>query len=212
MKRTLRRPAVVDGLKWCPSCEQWLSLKKFGVDNHSANGLKCYCKQCIQSKRQPFLDRRKEENRCIVCGKPSDGHMRCAECRDKSNVVNVERIEYRRKNHLCLTCGKALDPDYKMIRCPRCNAGRKKHRDALTNQRLELGLCIRCGKPSKDTALCPVCNNLKIVQNKARVDKAREEGICTRCLSKPADPGFRRCSECRAKTARLEAARHKTHR
>jgi hypothetical protein len=63
--------------------------------------------------------------------------------------------------------------------------------------------------PSKDAALCPVCSSRKIVHHKAMVAKAREEGICTRCLSKPADPGFRRCSECRVKTARLEASRHK---
>jgi hypothetical protein len=88
-----------------------------------------------------------ENNRCIVCGRPSDGNMRCLSCREKNTVVSLARLEHRRKNHLCLTCGQALDPDYKMVRCPKCNAGRKKHRDALTNQRLEQGLCIHCGCP-----------------------------------------------------------------
>ena len=212
MKRTLQRPSVVNGMKWCPSCKRWLTFDHFGMDKQNTHGLKCYCKACYEDKRKAIALRYREENRCVICGRISDGNMRCEVCRSKNSVVTVARLEHRRQHHLCLTCGKELDPSYHMVRCPKCNAGRKRNRDALTSQRLNQGLCIHCGQPTKDSALCPDCSGRKLALRKSRVDKAREAGICTRCLSKPADPGFRRCSECRTKTARLEAARKSNHR
>lgn len=210
MKRKVRRPVIADGLKWCRSCMQWLPLSSFGSNKQNKHGLASYCRSCVALKKQELRTKRSEANLCIVCGKPSDGHMRCKDCRYRGSVAALERIEERWKKHLCLRCGISLPEEYEGVRCLVCLETARRYNQAHVLDRLQRGVCAECGAPrDPDKRLCPSCMSSRVKSAKARTDKAREQGICTRCLSKPADPGFRRCSECRAKTAALEASRKK---
>ena len=50
-------------IKWCPKCEQELSIAEFGEDRSRGDGLQCYCKECRRGCYRESYSRNPEEPR-----------------------------------------------------------------------------------------------------------------------------------------------------
>lgn len=133
-----------------------------------------------------FVERRKEKKLCLKCGNPLDREgTYCIECRKKITDETNETRHFLQNIGICPRCQKTkLFGDEKQ--CPECSAkayklvmasrkteygrlqynknhaewAKKKH-----NERIEQGICTRCGKRKPDRSerykqgLCYFCDN-----------------------------------------------------
>lgn len=119
--------------------------------------------QSEYSKR--FYWKRKSEGLCPTCGKAKDrnGHY-CSTCLIKQRIRQRENRAFYRENHLCTSCGKnAVFGNDKT--CFECRAKKEQRRkeptkeqkeryrsnfrerqNRLYRERVEKGICTRCGK------------------------------------------------------------------
>lgn len=67
------------------------------------------------------------------------------------------------------------------------------------SERVQLGLCVACGKPSNGYSKCEECRIKERARNKKRYEKRKSSGLCVTC-GKPADNGCR-CKECSKKAS-----------
>ena len=61
--RTIIIPDIkLDEEKWCPGCEQFITIKDFYGDTTRSKGISCYCKVCDNKKRCSRSIKNKEQN------------------------------------------------------------------------------------------------------------------------------------------------------
>ena len=179
-----------------------------------------------------WYEKRKSEHRCVTCGKQDSrtlsGLVYCAECNTKRTEAQRkyrrEISDYdkkvrqiRKKEGLCIQCGK--EDAYTMAgrsRCADCaekmreadkrryKKDGKKRNDQAYQQRIERGLCVRCGKHPVPPGrrICDLC--VKQTQRNTRkrfIEQGGnwprgENGICWTCNKEPVIPGQRVCAAC----------------
>ena len=173
-----------------------------------------------------FYHNRKENGLCPRCGKPLDreGYY-CSECLGKVRIYNRKTKEFYRKHNLCSVCGKNSVPKDERT-CPECRAKRENRKKELTKEqrirygrnfrknqkniykeRVEKGICTRCGKrkASSGKKKCAIClakdaekHRLKCAERNPQnvIEYRRENHLCYFC-GKPIDlPSGNICSEC----------------
>ena len=120
-------------------------------------------------------------------------------------MTSLERYRARRAAGLCYMCG---EPSGGKCTCEKCRDYIKKRNKMIYYDRVDKGLCTKCGKElaAEGYMVCDKCrkyNKLYLNPQRqkeyyhARRDKLREEGICLICGKNPADPGMSSCAECR---------------
>lgn len=127
------------------------------------------CQDCQKKHDRWQKDSRaqwKEQGRCTRCGRERDTDtVLCAKCRAymadirRDNAkVSKERRDKLREKGFCTRCGKTwAEPGHSF--CGKClerhrretnTPEQKQKADARRRARVEAGLCIDCGKPTKD--------------------------------------------------------------
>jgi hypothetical protein len=79
------RPELPEGKRWCPSCEQALSVEDFGADKSRKDGLRVHCRSCRAAKPRKGEDRTRAER---------DARRKAALAVDR--VTHAERINATR--------------------------------------------------------------------------------------------------------------------
>ena len=73
--------------------------------------------------------KRIEAGVCVECCKPSDGHIRCADCRLKEKQYMHERYESLKARNNCPNCGKKKPDGWILVLCAKClDGGRERHK------------------------------------------------------------------------------------
>ena len=134
---------------------------------------------------------RREAGRCIRCGTApaADGRKSCEDCLEKRRVS--DRANY--------AAGKAAGKLYggANIEAKRRSARTRSKR--RQKQRVEAGLCIRCGKPApaEEGTTCSPCREKRQEAERRQYADRRAAGLCTRCGGAVHD-GLSRCAPCAA--------------
>ena len=202
----MMRPPVRGGQKWCPGCQQWQPFSSFRRNSQNPHGLSCYCKKCADAKKKVRVDQYIKDGRCVTCGKPATNGAKCDVCSAKNQRSQEKLQKARVANNQCIRCGSPLPSGASGLKCLACYKRDRKHHNKYARKRRKAGLCSVCGKPSKKTR-CPDCTTKGEVKRQAKAEEALRAGLCTRCFKNPASPGFKRCDQCRAKTAGYERNR-----
>ena len=134
---------------------------------------------------------RREAGLCVRCGTApaADGRKSCEKCLEKRRAS--DRANY--------AAGKAAGKPYggADIEVKRRSArARSKRRQ---KQRVEAGLCIRCGKraPAEGGTTCTPCRRKRQTAERRQYAERRAAGRCTRCGGAVHD-GLSRCTPCAA--------------
>lgn len=106
---------------------------------------------------------------CVACGqRPLVNKTLCVACREKQRKcakksAATRNARYKHKG-LCRNCGR--EPEFGKQFCSVCRESHKKASEKKWNDRMEQGLCPRCGKrPLKYSAkTCEICT----IKNAAR--------------------------------------------
>lgn len=171
--------------------------------------------------QQRFIQKRKQDGLCIDCGVSLDRiGARCEKCNKKHVEYGNESRKWYKSHGICPRCGKKeLYGDEKM--CLECKAityetnmrSRKKlgkeHYNTMHAQwakkkhkeRIENGICTRCGKRKADYGFktCGICRekirNQKRKESKSEDRRERvEKGLCFFC-DNPVLDGYKVCKE-----------------
>lgn len=170
-----------------------------------------------------FMERRKEKNLCLKCGNPLDREgTYCIECRKKITDETNETRHFLQNIGICPRCQKTkLFGDEKQ--CPECNAkaynlvmasrkteygrlqynknhaewAKKKH-----NERIEQGICTRCGKRKPDNGYktCGICrakdNRARLLREPHKPNRSEryKQGLCYFC-DNPTKDGYKVCEK-----------------
>ncbi len=166
---------------------------------------------------------RKDNGLCPRCGKSLDreGHY-CSECLEKNRKYRQENRDFYRKNHICTVCGKEKVPDGERV-CPECRAKRFSRKSAtheqkirysshfrsqqnlLYQQRVEEGICTRCGKRKalSGKKKCGICLGKDAeIHRRKRMEKGNirtfrsENHLCYFCGNKIDLKSGNICSKC----------------
>ena len=169
--------------------------------------------------------KRKENGLCIRCGKPLDRKgIYCSDCLKARRKYLNETREFYRKNHLCYICGKNQVFGNEKS-CPECRAKEQTRRDNYTEEekdkryrkyyskkkeknkqlikeRIEKGLCTKCGKRKADAGYktCSICRRKNTEYKRKKTynrDKRSDRikiGLCYFC-DNPVEDGFKVCKE-----------------
>lgn len=165
---------------------------------------------------------RKDQEICRNCGKPLDRDgTYCIECRKKITDETNETRHFLQNIGICPRCQKTrLFGDEKQ--CPECNAkayksvmasrrteyGRlqynKNHAEWAKekhNERIEQGICTRCGKRKSDYGYktCGICrekirNYKRIKFGKPGRSERYKQGLCYFC-DNPIKDGYKVCEK-----------------
>lgn len=168
-----------------------------------------------------FIERRRSQGLCVLCGKPSEnGAYRCNACKKKRNEEEAKTRKMYQKCGICPECRiHPIMGDEKV--CPECNAKfsaqvnarRSKDREHYNEQhreyakmlyvrRKDQGICTRCGKRKAlrgGRSTCGICTDK---DRKKRAERSRDIGfemrkelhMCRFCNS-PAKPGYKVCEK-----------------
>lgn len=176
--------------------------------------------------RARYYRSRKDNGFCPRCGKPldRDGHY-CSLCLEKNRIYRQENRDFFRENHLCTECGKNKVPDGERI-CPECRAKRmswikiteeqkiryalrfRSQQKNLYQQRVEGGICTRCGKRKalSGKKKCGICLEKDAeVHRRKRMEKGNirtfraENHLCYFCGNEIDLPSGNICSKCQEK-------------
>ena len=139
-----------------------------------------------------FIQRRKDNNLCVSCGKPLDRKgVRCIECNQKLNEEYKKTKQAYIDAGVCYRC--RINPIMGSEKtCPECRA---KYREWDS-------------KRSEDKKQIDK-ENSRISHNRIR-QECRDNGICYICKKRKAEPGKKRCGICKEKSNRYN--REYTHR
>lgn len=181
----------------CPGCG--------GARPVVPNGKMCFqCMERNNASHRRLAKSRREQGVCTRCGGPlaDDGCITCPKCREynrqylaRKHDADIARYYELKRRGLCVTCGRTwAEPGH--VRCKACAADilrqstasdpdgekRRKRRE----NRVAAGLCIDCGRPTKDgKQRCERCIEMrrdstrkyKIMQKIDReAEKARNHG------------------------------------
>lgn len=168
--------------------------------------------------------KRKENGLCTRCGTPLDRKgIYCSKCLEARRKYVNETREFYRKNKICYVCGKnKVFGDEKT--CPECRAKEQIRRDNYTEEdkdkgyrkyydkkkeknkqlikeRIQKGLCTKCGKRASDLGYktCGICRykntNYKREKNKDKqYEKEIKDGVCFFC-NEPVKEGYKVCEK-----------------
>ena len=165
---------------------------------------------------------------CTSCGKdnPEPEYSMCPSCRVRKNEDRRDNKAYLKRIGICVRCGKNKAEPHKVL-CHECagieadvyfqngvktkkqKENNKNRKRLLAQQRLESGMCPRCGKyPVLDGGMCKKCRAYgKRYRDSHRDGLMRSEwrsyGICYICGKQAVIPGkgvCRNCYETRLKT------------
>ena len=128
---------------------------------------------------------------CLPCGKAPAAPERtaCGECLEKRRAA--DRARY--------AAGKAAGKPYGGADAAvKRRAGRAKSK-RRQKERIEAGLCIRCGKrpPVEGGTTCAPCREKRQAAERRQYAERRAAGCCTRCGG-PVHDGLSRCAPCAA--------------
>lgn len=183
-------------------------------------------------------NQRKKAKLCVKCGIQDErtlgGYTLCSSCGDKKRIESKARFDrlsdlilaekkadrkYLKEHHLCTVC--RTQDAYTLSGRSYCGACAEKKRGKgggttsaerraeLRHQRIESGLCVRCGKrPALPNRR--MCNDCRTYTNKYSKEWRRKKnpdtvyprgafGYCWYCSKRKATPGKRSCPECREK-------------
>ena len=170
---------------------------------------------------------RKENGMCPRCGKllDRDGHY-CSSCTEKYRIYHKENRDFFRANHLCTECGINKVPNGERI-CPECRAKIQSHKKPLTEdqkeryllhsksqkqklyyERIETGLCTRCGKRKAEPGKrkCAICleydaelHRMKRLDDTSIREQRKKNHLCYFCGSEIDLPNGNICSRCSEK-------------
>lgn len=127
--------------------------------------------------------------RTCRCGRPcAPGRKKCQRCAEQSQAA-TKRWRQRLKEQGIPRSDRAA-PD--TIR-----QAQKRLRD----KRKALGLCVRCGSPSRRGAghVCDVCAKKDRERERLRREAARAAGLCIACKKLPTAQGHTMCEGCMAR-------------
>ncbi len=134
---------------------------------------------------------RHAEGVCTRCGKlpAAEGRSSCEPCLEKRRAA--DRAKYAAGKAAGKLYGGA-DPAAKR------RAGRAKSK-RRQKERMEAGLCIRCGKhpPAEAGTTCAPCREKRQAAERQQYAERRATGRCTRCGG-PVHDGLSRCAPCAA--------------
>lgn len=136
------------------------------------------------------MERRKNANLCLTCGKELDREgAYCSECLKRHNRENSDRRKWYQQSGICPRCCKnRLYGDEKV--CLECSA--YTYTIAMRSRE-------RLGKEH--------CNKVHREWAKAEHQRRLDNGLCTRCGKRKADGGFKTCGICREKDSAARRAR-----
>ena len=142
-----------------------------------------------RSRRQ--AGERREAGLCIRCGTApaADGPKSCEPCLEKRRAS--DRAKYAAgKDAGKLYGGASIEAKRRSARA------RSRRRQ---KQRVEAGLCIRCGKrrPAERGTTCTPCREKRQEAERRQYTERRAAGLCTRCGG-PVHDGLSRCAPCAA--------------
>lgn len=158
---------------------------------------------------------------CTICGKtnPTPDHGICPSCRDQQNKARRENKAYLKSIGVCVRCGRNKAEPHKVL-CYECagaesdayfqNGGKtenqkekdKNRKRLLAHQRLESGMCPRCGKYlAMNGGTCKKCRAYgKRYRDSHRDSLPRSEwrdyGVCYICGKNEVIPGKGVCQNC----------------
>lgn len=113
-----------------------------------------YKKKKKRKSRKAYIDKLKQEHRCITCTKTDErtlaGYTKCEKCAERQRQANKKWYENNDGRQ-------------------RVNRNRKR----LAYGRINVGLCVRCGKnpPEENKAYCTDC----LIKNRARYHAQKEK-------------------------------------
>ena len=141
--------------------------------------------------RQPRDGEARRRGELYRCGKhpAAPGRKSCEPCLEKRRAA--DRARYAAGKAAGLPYGGA-DPETKR------RAGRAKSK-RRQQERVEAGLCIRCGKhpPADGGTTCQPCRDKRQAAERRQYEERRAAGCCTRCGG-PAHDGLTPCAPCSA--------------
>ncbi len=148
-----------------------------------------------RSRRE--ADIRREAGLCTRCGKQpaAEGRASCGPCLEKRRAA--DRAKYAAGKAAGLPYGGS---DIESKRRSARTRSKKRQKD-----RIEAGLCIRCGKqpPAEGGTTCQPCRDKRQAAERRQYRDRRAALLCTRCGG-PATNGLSRCTPC----AVIEDASH----
>lgn len=177
-----------------------------------------------KERSEEFYRKRKENGLCPRCGKKLDreGHY-CTECCAKIREYHRKNKEFFRKNGLCPVCGKIklMGDEKQCIDCrekhymwrkkpteeqiEKRNAYFRDHGKKVYRERVEAGICTRCGKRKvlEGKKKCGICLEKEACSQRRRrfdtkyIREEREKNhLCYYC-GKPVDREHERvCQKC----------------
>lgn len=180
-----------------------------------------------QEINKNFYKRRKENGLCQKCGNKLDreGYY-CSVCLEKVREYEKETRDFCRKNHICTECRKERVYGSDKI-CFECRAKKNNRRAKTTDeqrqksnerfreqqnhlyeQRVEQGICTRCGKRSAADGKkkCVVCLKKDAEAHRRKnFDKIntkeyrKENHLCYFCGGEIEDNTVNACSSCRSR-------------
>lgn len=133
------------------------------------------------------------------------------------NKAQYSRTNYykRKAEGRCISCGNPAEekPDGgRYINCVRCRQRDKAKSRELKRElriyRINMGLCITCGKriPMENSKVCGVCAEQESEYKAYRSSQWKEEGKCPRCGRERLE-GYLSCEKCHAWDIRHEQKR-----
>ena len=117
---------------------------------------------------------RKKARICVRCGKPldTDNGVCCKSCVAKWE----KRCAGRKESRICTGCGRPLEEDNKGVKCKKCKAKENGRGRLQRKERIQAGLCTRCGKrsPMEGNVVCEKCHEANVRYDKARKQRLAE--------------------------------------
>ncbi len=162
-------------------------LREAGRPRRDPAGAKAYERK--RARREAAA--RRAAGICVPCGKAPTAPERtaCEDCLEKRRAA--DRARYAAGKAAGKPYGGA-DPAVKR----RAGRARSKRRQ---KERIEAGLCIRCGKrhPVEGGTTCAPCREKRQAAERRQYAERRAAGLCTRCGG-PVHDGLSRCAPCAA--------------
>lgn len=131
-----------------------------------------------------YRRKRSESGLCIECGEPSEGRLRCKECRRKNTEAQKARALRNVVDGKCRMCGQ-LSVFGEHNYCEGClvkanAATRKSFAKKITD-----GRCTTCGKYVESGKRCDDCRVKANANTTALRKKRKEAGRCRDCGKEP---------------------------
>jgi very-short-patch-repair endonuclease len=155
------------GFKYCPHCEQVLSVKNFNKDKSQPKGIMTFCKSCKKTTRNII------KKICFICKKEFYSYNRKTRFCSRKCSGNWHGKIFKGKNHpnykekpikYCIECNKKLNNKAYLFHTKRCHSCDTKNKFKDLNYKIKMitltfkALKIKPNKPEK--LLLSILSNL----------------------------------------------------